>query len=107
MLLLPCPAVIVPLGVSQLYTGSGATGVMLKFTNPPLHQVPGRAVIVPGMAGLPTRVAVLAGPLPGVQALVLAVTDKKPVVNAGPTFNKIVVVFCPVAMVVPAGLLQV
>jgi hypothetical protein len=29
------------------------------------------------------------------------------VVNAGPTFNKIVVVFCPVAMVVPAGLLQV
>src|SRR3954462_10453943 len=107
MLLLPCPADMVPFGASQLYPGSGETDAMLKFTNPPLHHDKGFAVIVPGMPGLPTRVAVLAGPLPGVQALLLAVTDKVPVVNVDPTVNKMVGVFCPLVIVVPAGFVQV
>ena len=63
--------------------------------------------MVPGVLGLPTIVIVRAVLLPGVHKDVFAVTDKVPVVNVDPTFNKIVVVPCPLLMVVPAGLVQV
>jgi hypothetical protein len=80
---------------------------MLKFTKLPLHQAPGKAEIVPGVEGLPAKVIVLAVLLPGEHALVLAVTDKGPEVNVDAMFSRIVVLPWPVAMVVPAGLVQV
>ena len=107
MLVLPCPAVIVPLETAQLLVGVGVTDATLKFTNPPLHHDEGFAVMVPGVPGLPIMVIVLAGLFPGEQALLFAVTDKVPVVKLEPTVNKIVVVLCPLLMVVPAGLVHV
>src|SRR6186997_448948 len=52
-------------------------------------------------------VIVLAGLLPGEHWLVLAVTLRKPLVNAGDTCSWIVVLPCPLVMVVPAGLVHV
>ena len=87
--------------------GDGTTGGTLKFTNPPKHHIPGAAVIVPGVLGLPIMVMVLDALLPGEQILLFAVTDKGPEVNVDPTFNRMVVLPCPLLMVVPAGLVQV
>ena len=107
ILVLPCPAVMVPLETVQLFVGCGVTDATLKVTNPPLHHDPGKAVSVPGVFGLPMMVIVLAILVPGVHAVVLATTVNDPVVNAGPTLNRIVVLPCPLLIVVPAGLVHV
>jgi hypothetical protein len=106
MLVLPCPAVMVPLETVQLFVGCGVTEGTLKFTNPPEHHNAGFAVMLPGVVGAPVNVIVLGVLVPGVQSDVLAVTVRLPVVKAGPTFNSIVVLPCPLVMVVPAGLIQ-
>ena len=62
--------------------------------------------MVPGVLGFPLIVTVLTGLLPGVQRLVFAVTDNTPEVKVEPTVNKIVVLPCPLAIVVPAGLVH-
>ena len=66
----------------------------------------GLAIILPGWFGFPAMLMVLGRLVPGVHAVVLAVTVKFPVVNDAPTLNRIVVVSCPLVMVVPAGLIQ-
>ena len=48
-------------------------------------------------------VIVLGVLLPGLHNEVLAVTLNAPLPNDDPTFNKIVELFCPLWMVVPAG----
>jgi hypothetical protein len=48
-------------------------------------------------------VIVLAGLLPGVHSVVLAVTLRNPLVNADVTFNRIVLLPCPLTIEVPAG----
>lgn len=63
-------------------------------------------MIVPGVFGFPDIVMVLGRLVPGVQAVVFAVTVRNPLLNAGPTLKRIVVVSCPLVMVVPAGLVQ-
>ena len=103
MLLEPCPAVMVPLVTLQLYAGSGDTVATAKFTNPPLHHDVGLAVSVPGVLGLPVRTVVLAGLLPGVHSVVLAVTDKVPLLKLDNIFSWMVVVPCPLAINVFAG----
>lgn len=91
MLLLPWPAVIVPLLTLQLYAGSGATIVVLKLTKSPLHQLAGLDVMLPGTLGLPKMLMVLGTLVPGVQADVLATTVNCPVVNDEDTLSRIVV----------------
>jgi hypothetical protein len=57
--------------------------------------------------GLPKIVIVLAGLLPGAHWLVFAVTVRKPLVKVDDTCNCIVVLFCPLMIVVPAGFVHV
>ena len=97
---------MVPFEVVQLYTGNGDTIATLKFTNPPVHHMAGFAEMDPGWFGFPAMLMVLGMLVPGVQAVVLAVTVKFPVVNDAPTLNRIVVLPCPLVMVVPAGFIQ-
>lgn len=103
ILVLPCPAVMVPFETVQLLVGCGVTAVTLKVTNPPLHHDPGKADSVLGVLGLPLIEIVLGMLVPGVQAVVLAVTVRLPVVNEDPTLKRIVVLPCPLVIVVPAG----
>lgn len=49
----------------------------------------------------------LAGLVPGEHKLVFAVTLNVPLTNVGPTCNCMVVLYCPLVIVVPAGLVQV
>ena len=98
---------IVPLDTVQLTVGCGVTDATLKFTVAPEHHVPGAAVIVPGVEGLPLIVMVLGVLVPGVHRFVFAVTDKNPVLKVDPTFNKITLVPAPLTMLVPAGGVQV
>ena len=108
MLLLPCPASIVPLETVQVYTGSGDAGVTKKFTNPPVHQTAGLAEIAPGLFGLPQIVLLLLGALvAGAQATELAATVKTPLVKVDDIFNRIVDPVADPEIVVPAGLVQV
>ena len=45
--------------------------------------------------------------VPGVHKVVLAATVNAPLVNAGLTLSRIVVLPCPLLMVVPAGFVHV
>ena len=104
MLVLPCPAVMVPFETVQLLAGCGDTDVTLKVTNPPLHHAPGNADSVLGVFGFPLIEIVRGVLVPGVHRVVLAVTVRFPVVNDDPTLKRIVVLPCPlVIVVVPAG----
>jgi hypothetical protein len=99
---------MVPVDTAHVYDGVGDTAATLKFTNPPLHHDPGLAVSAAGVAGLPVTAHVLAGPLKvGVHAVVLPTTEIVPLANEEPTVNNMVVVPCPLAIVVPAGTVQV
>ena len=108
MLLLPCPASIVPLETVQVYIGSGAAGVMLKFTPPPVHHTSGLAVIAPGVLGLPQMVPLVLGALvAGAHNTELAATVKTPLVKEDDTFNRMVDPVADPEIVVPAGFVQV
>jgi hypothetical protein len=97
---------MVPFETVQLYNGDGATDGTLKVTNPPLHHEVGKADSTPGVLGFPNMTIVLAGLVPG-HDTELAVTDKLPVLKLLATLNKMVALPCPLAIVVPAGLVQV
>lgn len=90
ILVLPCPAVIVPFEVVQVLAGCGETVATLKFTDALGHHVVGVAVIMLGIEGAPLIVTVLAWLTPGVHNDVLAVTLNGPLVNVGDTFNRMV-----------------
>ena len=108
MLLLPCPASIVPLLTVHVYVGSGAAGVTLKFTYPPLHHISGLAVIIPGLLGLPQKVLlVLTGLVAGAHNAEFATTVKNPLVKVGDTFNIMVDPDAEPEIVVPEGFVQV
>ena len=108
IILLPCPASIVPLETVQLYAGSGDAGVTKKFTNPPAHQTDGLAVIAPGLFGLPQMVLLfLIALVAGGHNVELAATVKNPLVNVDDTFNRMVDPVADPEIVVPAGFVQV
>ena len=107
MSLVPCPASIVPLETVQLNVGVGDGETTLKLTDAPAHHDKGFAVIEPGVDGLPLIVIVLGVLLPGVQAVVLAVTLRNPLVKEDDTLSNIVVEPCPLVIVVPAGFVHV
>ena len=60
-----------------------------------------------GTFGFPLMVIVLGVLLPGVHSEVVATTVSDPVLNDDDTLSRIVVLPCPLAMVVPAGLVHV
>ena len=108
ILVLPCPAVIVPFETVQLLVGCGDRAAMLNVVNPPLHHVVGNALITEGTDGLPFRVLLVLGTLvAGAHNTEFATTDTVPLVNEFDTFSRMVALPCPLAIVVPAGFVQV
>ena len=79
-----------------------------KFTNPPLHQTVGLAVIDPGLFGLPQMVLLVLGALvAGGHNVEFAATVKTPLVKVDDTFNKMVLPVADPEIVVPTGVVQV